>query len=86
MWNTKLNKKWQCDLKKQVKHYILKYNANHLLSVETLTKFINYIMKFLLAIKIIEQTIIISYPKRTINIYKTKINSVNIFYNSPGFT
>ena len=48
--------------------------------METLIKFITYIMKKLsFTIKIIEWTIIISYPKGAVNIYKSKINSINIF-------
>ena len=43
-------------------------------------------MMLLFAIKIFERTIIISYSKRAVNIYKGKINCINIFYDSPGFT
>ena len=36
-------------------------DSSHSINVETLIKFINYIMKLLFTIKLIERTIIISY-------------------------
>ena len=40
----------------------------------------------LFTIKIIKRTIIVSYLKGAVNIYKNKSNCINIVYDSPDFT